>query len=139
MGKHIAVLVLLVLQKFAADFIKSGKVSIVIPPLYGATKGNKYYPIYDQSKLDQFRTNGFKIGRFKGLGEMNPNQLEACIRSGFEYKVKWPDNDKQLNNLISIITNTELKRAIMNSEGVNMEVILTEVNKQLKQSQTTKI
>ncbi len=138
-GKHIAVLVLLVLQKFAADFIKSGKVSIVIPPLYGATKGNKYYPIYDQSKIEDFRSKGFKIGRFKGLGEMNPNQLEACIRSGFEYKVKWPDTDTQLNNLISIITNTELKRAIMNSEGVNMEVILTEVNKQLKQSQTTKI
>ena len=138
-GKHIAVLVLLVLQKFASDFIKSGKVSIVIPPLYGATKGNKYYPIYDYSKVDQFKNNGFEIRRFKGLGEMNPKQLESCIRSGFEYKVKWPDNDKQLNNLISIITNTDLKRAIMNSEGVNMEVILAEVNKQLTKNQIKQI
>jgi DNA gyrase subunit B len=119
-GKHIAVLVLLVLAKFASDFIKSGNVSVVIPPLYSATKGGKYYPIYDHSKVEQLRTSGFKIGRFKGLGEMNPKQLEPIIRSGFEYKVKWPDTDKQLNNLISIITNTELKRAIMNSEGVNM-------------------
>ena len=137
-GKHISVLVLLCLAKFAPDFIKLGKVSVVIPPLYGATKGNKYYPIYDQSKVDQMRTAGFKISRFKGLGEMNPKQLEPIIRSGFEYKVKWPDTEKQFNNLISIITNTELKRAIMNSEGVNMEVILTEVNKQIQQSQTTK-
>lgn len=138
-GKHIAVLVLLVLIKFATDFIKAGKVSIIIPPLYGATKGNKYYPVYDYSTVDQLKNSGFKIKRFKGLGEMNPSQLEACIRSGFEYKVKWPDTDKQLNNLISIITNTELKRAIMNSEGVKMEVILTEVNKQIKQSQITQI
>ncbi|HQF36545.1 MAG TPA: toprim domain-containing protein [Candidatus Dojkabacteria bacterium] len=134
-GKHIAVLVLLVLQKFASDFIKSGNVSIVIPPLYGATKGTKYYPVYDYSKVDQLKNSGFKINRFKGLGEMNPNQLNACIRSGFEYKVKWPDTDKQLNNLVSIITNTDLKRAIMNVESVKMDVILTEVNKQLKQNQ----
>ena len=137
-GNHIAVLELLVLAKFAPDLIKSGRVFIMIPPLYGATKGTQYYPIYDHSKVDQFKTNGFKIKRFKGLGEMNPSQLEVCIRSGFEYKVKWPDSDKQLNNLISIITNTELKRAIMNSEGVNMDVILTEVNKQLTEKQTTK-
>ena len=136
-GKHIAVLVILVLQKFASDFIKNGKVSIVIPPLYGATKANKYYPIYDYSTVDQFRNNGFKISRFKGLGEMNPNQLNACIRSGFEYKLKWPDSDKQLNNLISIITNTDLKRAIMNAEGVKMDVILAEINKQIKQKQKT--
>lgn len=131
-GKHIAVLVLLVLAKFASDFIKAGKVSIVIPPLYGATKGDKYHPIYDQSKVEQFRNSGFKISRFKGLGEMNPKQLEPIIRSGFEYAVKWPDTDKQLNNLISIITDTKLKRAIMNSPEVKMDVILTEVDKQQK-------
>jgi len=134
-GKHIAVLVLLVLQKFAADFIKSGNVSVVIPPLYGAIKANKYYPVYDYNKVEQLKNSGYEIKRFKGLGEMNPNQLDACIRSGFEYKIKWPDNETQLNNLISIITNTELKRAIMNAESVKMDVILAEVNKQLKQKQ----
>jgi len=134
-GKHIAVLVLLVLQKFAADFIKSGNVSIVIPPLYGATKAGKYQPVYDYSTVNNLKANGFKIKRFKGLGEMNPDELGACIKSGFEYKVKWPDTDKQLNNLISIITNTELKRAIMNAEGVTMSVIMAEVNNQIKLKQ----
>jgi DNA gyrase/topoisomerase IV subunit B len=129
-GKHISVLVLLVLAKFAPDYIKSGKTSVIIPPLYGAEKDGKYFPIYDHSKIEQLKQSKYNIRRFKGLGEMNPKQLEACIRSGFEYLVKWPDNDKQLNNLINIITNTDLKRAIMNSAGVKMEVILAEINKQ---------
>jgi DNA gyrase/topoisomerase IV subunit B len=132
-GYHIAVLMLLAIAKFAPDYIKSGNLSVIIPPLYGAEKGGKYYPIYDQIKIDQFKKDNYKIRRFKGLGEMNPNQLEACIRSGFEYKIKWPDSDKQLNNLISIITNTDLKRAIMNAEGVKMDVILAEINKQFSQ------
>ena len=132
-GYHIAVLMLLAIAKFAPDYIKSGNLSVIIPPLYGAEKGGKYYPIYDQIKIDQFKKDNYKIRRFKGLGEMNPIQLEACIRSGFEYKIKWPDSDKQLNNLISIITNTDLKRAIMNAEGVKMDVILAEINKQFSQ------
>lgn len=132
-GYHIAVLMLLAIAKFAPDYIKSGNLSVIIPPLYGAEKGGKYYPIYDQIKIDQFKKDNYKIRRFKGLGEMNPNQLEACIRSGFEYKIKWPDSDKQLNNLISIITNTDLKRAIMNAEGVKIDIILAEINKQFSQ------
>jgi DNA gyrase subunit B len=136
-GQHISVLVLLAIAKFAPDYIKSGNLSVIIPPLYGAEKGGKYYPIYDQIKIDQFKKDNYKIRRFKGLGEMNPNQLEACIRSGFEYKVTWPDSDTQFNNLISIITNTDLKRAIMNAEGVKMDVILAEINKQFSQKTKT--
>jgi DNA gyrase subunit B len=136
-GYHITVLMLLAIAKFAPDYIKSGNLSVIIPPLYGAEKGGKYYPIYDQIKIDQFKKDNYKIRRFKGLGEMNPNQLEACIRSGFEYKIKWPDSDKQLNNLISIITNTDLKRAIMNAEGVKIDIILAEINKQFSQKTKT--
>lgn len=136
-GYHISVLVLLAIAKFAPDYIKSGNLSVIIPPLYGAEKGGKYYPIYDQIKIDQFKKDNYKIRRFKGLGEMNPNQLEACIRSGFEYKIKWPETDKQLNNIISIITNSDLKRAIMNAEGVKMDVILAEINKQFSQKTNT--
>jgi DNA gyrase subunit B len=133
-GQHISVLVLICLAKYASDFIKDGRVSVVVPPLYGAIQkgGGKYYPIYSETELNKFKQlKNYEIKRFKGLGEMNPDQLEVCIRSGFEYKVKWPESDKQLSNLISIITDSDLKRAIMNQENVKMEVILTEVRNQL--------
>jgi len=130
-GHHISLLVLLVIAKFAPDYIKSGNLSIIIPPLYGAEKSGKYYPIYDQTKIEQFKKDNYTIRRFKGLGEMNPNQLKPCIRSEFEYVVKWPKSDLELNNLINIITNTELKRAIMNVENVKMDVILAEINQKV--------
>jgi len=134
-GYHISVLVLLVLQKYAPDFIKSGNVSVVIPPLYGAIKGKTYLPIYDQSQIDNLRNTGFKIRRFKGLGEMNPNQLEVCLKAGCEYIIQWPKTDIQLNNIISIITNTDLKRRVMNESTVKMDIILNEVKNKLKLNQ----
>jgi len=132
-GAHIVVLLLIALQKFAPDYIKSGNVYVVIPPLYGAEKSNKYFPIYNQSDIAKFEQNGYKITRFKGLGEMNPNQLEVCIRSGFEYQVKWPDSEDSLDSIISVVTNTEMKRLLMNNENVKMKIILDEVINNLKQ------
>jgi len=60
-GYHISVLILLVLSKFAPDYIKSGNVSVIMPPLYGAEKGGKYYPVYDQTKINQLKQNNFQI------------------------------------------------------------------------------
>jgi DNA gyrase/topoisomerase IV subunit B len=131
-GQHIAVLLLLILQKYAPDMIKEGKVSVIIPPLFGATKGGKYTPIYNESRVEDFKQKGFKVTRFKGLGEMDPEELEVCIRSGFEYNVKWPENDTILNSLISIITNTDVKRAIMDNPSIKMDVILNEVINNIK-------
>ena len=131
-GFHIVVLMLLILQKFASDYIKSGNVYVIIPPLYGAEKGGKYIPIYNHSKKSQFEKDGYVVSRFKGLGEMDPYQLEACIRSGVEYQVKWPDSEKILNSIISIITDTEVKRSIMNNQSIKMDIILNEVIANLK-------
>ncbi|MDD4081754.1 MAG: toprim domain-containing protein [Sphaerochaetaceae bacterium] len=135
-GYHISVLVLLVLQRYASDFIQSGNVSIVIPPLYGAIKGKQYIPIYDQLQIDNFRNLGFKIRRFKGLGEMNPDQLNVCLRTGCEYIVKWPETTDQLNRLVSIVTDTELKRRVMNEPSVKMDIILTEIKNKLNNGGT---
>ena len=136
-GAHIVVLVLLLLQKYADDLIKSGNVSVVIPPLHGASKGKKFFPIYTDQQMQKYKNEGYTIQRFKGLGEMSPKKLEPIIRSGFEYKVTWPENDRVLQNTISVVTDTSVKRAIMNSEKCRFDNIIGDVIDQLKQRYVT--
>ena len=76
-GYHIAFLLLLFFYKFFKDLIKKGHVYIVQAPLYKASKGNQARYIFSDKELESFlrRSKGWSITRFKGLGEMNPEQL----------------------------------------------------------------
>jgi len=121
-GHHIAVLVLLSLLKFADDIIKNNNVRIILPPLYGASKGKKFYPIYNHNELGNY--NGYEITRFKGLGEMSPKKLKASIDAGVEYIVEYPESKKQLDSILNIITNTEMKRLLLKRIEFNFEKLL---------------
>ena len=131
-GAHITVLVLLLLQRYADDLIKDGKVSVIIPPLHGASKGKKFFPIYTENQLSKYKSENYTIQRFKGLGEMSPAKLKPIIRSGFEYKVTWPENDRTLQHIISVVTDTSIKRAIMNNEKCTFDNIIQTVIENLK-------
>lgn len=83
-GGHIVTLLLTFFYRFAPDLIRQGRVYVAEPPLYRAehkTKGRMY--LYSEEELaelqkkDQIKTVGGEpdITRFKGLGEMNADQL----------------------------------------------------------------
>ncbi|HEU4495171.1 MAG TPA: DNA topoisomerase (ATP-hydrolyzing) subunit B [Rubrobacteraceae bacterium] len=79
-GSHIRTLVLTFLFRNMPELIEAGYVYIAQPPLYKITHGRKDYYVYNdrelQETLTRLNANGnASIGRFKGLGEMNPNQL----------------------------------------------------------------
>ncbi len=79
-GSHIRTLVLTFLFRNMRDLIEAGYVYIAQPPLYKITHKRKDYYVYNdrelQETLGRLNANGAgSIGRFKGLGEMNPNQL----------------------------------------------------------------
>lgn len=131
-GLHIVVLTLLLFQKYADDMIKEGRVSVILPPLHGASKGKKFFPIYTDKQMQKYKSEGYSIQRFKGLGEMSPSKLEPVIRSGFEYQVIWPENERALQNTISVVTDTQVKRAIMNSPKCVFDNIVNDVIEQLK-------
>ena len=79
-GSHIRTLVLTFLFRNMPELIEAGYVYIAQPPLYKVTHQRKDYYVYNDAELRETLTrlnaNGnANIGRFKGLGEMNPNQL----------------------------------------------------------------
>jgi DNA gyrase subunit B len=79
-GSHIRTLVLTFLFRNMPELIEKGYVYIAQPPLYKITYQRKDYYVYNdrelQETLGRLNANGnANIGRFKGLGEMNPIQL----------------------------------------------------------------
>jgi len=77
-GSHIATLILTFFFRFMRELIENGHVYIATPPLYMVKKGNKkeYAWTDDQrDRISQQMGSGFSIQRYKGLGEMNAEQL----------------------------------------------------------------
>ena len=79
-GSHIRTLVLTFLFRNMPELIEAGYVYIAQPPLYKITYQRKDHYVYNDRELretlSRIGANGnANIGRFKGLGEMNPNQL----------------------------------------------------------------
>ena len=111
-GLHISVLLALGIWRFAPDLVKQGRLSIILPPLYGAVKKNSFVPIYNHDEIEYYRSNGFYIKRFKGLGEMNPSELDHIIHNPVEYVVKAPINETEVMFVEMLVTDTDLKKKI---------------------------
>jgi len=81
-GSHIDTLLLTFLYRFMPDLITEGHVYVSMPPLYQAIPHSKREEpeyLYDESALVKYQKNHkagtYDLKRFKGLGEMNPEQL----------------------------------------------------------------
>ena len=78
-GAHISTLLLTLFYRFMPELIYEGHVYIAMPPLYKAipSRGEEEY-LYDDKALEKYRkrhTGTFTLQRYKGLGEMDAQQL----------------------------------------------------------------
>ena len=79
-GAHIATLMLTFLYRFMPELIKQGHVYLAKPPLYKLDKNKKTWYAYSDAELDSIlnevgRDSNNRIQRYKGLGEMDAEQL----------------------------------------------------------------
>ena len=80
-GAHIATLLMTFFFQEMPDIVRRGHVYLAQPPLYRITSGNTSVYARDDAHRAEIEATQFKgkkvdVGRFKGLGEMNPNQLK---------------------------------------------------------------
>ena len=79
-GAHIDTLMLTFLYRFMPELIKQGHVYLAMPPLYKLEKNRKVWYAYSDEELNRIlndvgRDQNNRIQRYKGLGEMDPEQL----------------------------------------------------------------
>ncbi|MGI5881754.1 MAG: toprim domain-containing protein, partial [Dethiobacteria bacterium] len=78
-GSHIRVLLLTFFFRYMEPLVSMGNIFIAQPPLYKVTKNRKDYYLYREEELEDLMERigrqGTSVQRYKGLGEMNPEQL----------------------------------------------------------------
>lgn len=113
-GKHINALVICAIVNLVPDIVKQGRLYIAESALYGYyDKNNVFYPAYTKEEIPK---NCKSWHRYKGLGELNPNEMSAMFMEVGKrrlIRVEYPDDLVEFNNLMSCS-----KKALLLEEGL---------------------
>jgi DNA gyrase subunit B len=128
-GLHISVLLVIGIWKYAPELIIEKRTIIILPPLYGAKKGGIFIPVYNDLDIPKYISEGYHIIRYKGIGEMSPEQLEIVIRNfPREYTVLPPGNKTEERSIISCLTDSDLKRALCKDYRFGLPNLFSKLN-----------
>ncbi|MDD3646590.1 MAG: DNA topoisomerase (ATP-hydrolyzing) subunit B [Candidatus Gracilibacteria bacterium] len=113
-GAHIRTLLLTFFFRYLKDIVEGGYLYIAQPPLYKLTKGKKSWYVYSDSEKERIikeeGITGENIQRYKGLGEMNPEQLwettmDPSVRKMYKVSI---DDAREADEIFKILMGGEV-------------------------------
>lgn len=115
-GSHISTLILTFFFRYMKELIENGYIYIAQPPLYLLKRGNKKQYAYNEKEREEFTLEmspdgkGVEVQRYKGLGEMNPEQLwETTLNPEHRIlKQVTIDNAVEADNVFSMLMGDEV-------------------------------
>lgn len=120
-GDHIACLVVVALLKIVPQLFHYHKIYRVIMPLYGVKKWQgKFLPFYSEQDMIDFHQKNPKvqITRYKGLGEMNPEDLAVCMLDPNIRRLQEISDcdDLEASEIFKMMSDAETKREMIDEE-----------------------
>lgn len=119
-GKNIACLLISFFLATMPELVESGMLYLALPPLYGTYEGKKFIPINDEETKNKYLKKGYQITRYKGLGEMNPEQLSiACMNPDTRSIIRVDESPECIEEVRKIMgSDTTYRRKILQDEGI---------------------
>jgi DNA gyrase subunit B len=112
-GHHIACLVTMVIGILMPEIIKNGNYYLAQTPLFAINEGKTFIPLWNDVDVEKARAKGRTIQRYKGLGEMNPIQLKACLLDEETRNLTQIDYSEDINQLVKLFSSAEEKRKLV--------------------------
>lgn len=119
-GKNIACLLISFFLATMPELVEAGMLYLALPPLYGTYECKKFIPINDEETKNKYLKKGYQITRYKGLGEMNPEQLAiACMNPDTRSIIRVDESPECIEEVRKIMgSDTSYRRKILQDEGI---------------------
>jgi len=115
-GSHIACLVSMVMAILVPEIVKAGNYYIAQTPLFAINEKKTFLPLWTDSELEKARKDDRKIQRYKGLGEMNPNQLKISLLDEPTRRLMSISYSDNIEYLVRLFSSAEEKRKLVTGD-----------------------
>jgi len=115
-GDHIAALLMLSLSQIIPEVIKNGHLYYAPTPLRAIVESKSFIPLWTKEEVEKARNENRKTQFFKGLGELNPNQLATFTTNEKTRNLIQVEYSSDINSIIELFTSVECKRNLLLGE-----------------------
>jgi len=112
-GAHITTLLVLCISILLPEIVKNSKLFVAQVPLFAINEKRLFKPLWNKNDLEKARKNGRNIQRYKGLGEMNPDQLKKCLLDEKTRRLIPVGYSKDITALEKLFSNSGEKRELL--------------------------